>query len=317
MAAMLGLVLSDNMISLFIFWELTSISSFFLIGFNNDSEVSRKSAITALAVTGLGGLSLLAGALILGNVGGSYNISELLNSSEAITASPYYILITILMFGAAFTKSAQFPFHFWLPGAMKAPTPVSTYLHSATMVKAGIYLLMRFTPVLGSTSFWNSTLLIVGAVTMVYAAIHTIFRRDLKGILAYSTIAALGILVFLIGQGTEGAMLAAALFIVVHALYKATLFLVTGIIDHQTHTRDVTVLRGLRKIMLPVAIAGFLAAISSAGIPPTLGFLGKELTYESTLAIIGTPLLWIALILLTKILLLHAGFVAGISPFVG
>lgn len=317
MGAMLGLVLSDNMISLFIFWELTSISSFFLIGFNNSSRASRKSAITALAITGLGGLSLLAGALVLGTVGGTYSIIELLNSTGNIADSPYYILIVIFFFGAAFTKSAQFPFHFWLPGAMKAPTPVSTYLHSATMVKAGVYLLMRFTPVLGSTEFWNSTLIIVGAVTMVYAAVHTLFRRDLKGILAYSTIAALGILVFLIGQGTEGALLAAALFIVVHALYKATLFLVTGIIDHQTHSRDVTILKGLRKVMLPVAIAGFLAAISSAGIPPTLGFLGKELTYESTLAVIGLPLLWIILILITKILLLHAGFVAGISPFVG
>ena len=317
MAAMLGLVLSDNMISLFIFWELTSISSFFLIGFNNRNSESRKSAITALAITGLGGLSLLGGALLLGVVGGTYSISELLNSTGDIAASPYYILIVLFFFGAAFTKSAQFPFHFWLPGAMKAPTPVSTYLHSATMVKAGVYLLMRFTPVLGSTEFWNSTLIIVGAVTMVYAAIHTLFRRDLKGILAYSTIAALGILVFLIGQGTKSALLAAALFIAVHALYKATLFLVTGIIDHQTHSRDVTILRGLRKVMLPVAIAGFLAAISSAGIPPTLGFLGKELTYEATLAVIGIPLLWIILILITKILLLYAGFVAGISPFVG
>jgi multicomponent Na+:H+ antiporter subunit A len=177
--------------------------------------------------------------------------------------------------------------------------------------------LMRFTPILGNTEFWNSTLLIVGAITMVYAGVHTLFRKDLKAILAYSTISALGILVFLIGQGTEKAMLAAALFIVVHALYKATLFLVTGIIDHQTHTRDVTMLRGLRKVMLPVAIAGFLAALSSAGIPPTLGFLGKELTYESTLALIGIPVLWIALILITKIVLLYAGFVAGISPFVG
>ncbi len=317
MAAMLGLVLSDNLISLFIFWELTSISSFFLIGFNNSSPASRKSAVTALAITGLGGLSLLGGALVLGSVGGSYSIIELLNSTGDIAASPYYILIVIFFFGAAFTKSAQFPFHFWLPGAMKAPTPVSTYLHSATMVKAGVYLLMRFTPGLGSTEMWNSTLIIVGAVTMVYAAIHTLFRRDLKGILAYSTIAALGILVFLIGQGTEDALLAAALFIVVHALYKATLFLVTGIIDHQTRTRDVTILKGLRKVMLPVAIAGFLAAISSAGVPPTLGFLGKELTYESTMAVIGLPILWIILILITKILLLHAGFVAGISPFVG
>jgi len=317
MAAMLGLVLSDNMISLFIFWELTSISSFFLIGFNNTNEASRKSAITALAVTGLGGMSLLAGALILGSVGGSYTISELLSSNQVIADSPYYILIVIFMFGAAFTKSAQFPFHFWLPGSMLAPTPVSTYLHSATMVKAGIYLLMRFTPILGNTEFWNSTLLVVGAITMVYAAVHALFRKDLKGILAYSTISALGILVFLIGQGSDKALLAAALFIVVHALYKATLFLVTGIIDHQTHTRDVTVLRGLRKVMLPVAIAGFLAAVSSAGIPPTVGFLGKELTYESTLALINTPVLWIALILITKILLLYAGFVAGISPFVG
>ncbi|HSM64156.1 MAG TPA: proton-conducting transporter membrane subunit, partial [Gillisia sp.] len=317
MASMLGLVLSDNLITLFVFWELTSISSFFLIGFNNSNPESRKSAITALAITGLGGLSLLAGALVLGAVGGSYSINELLNSSGEIAASPYYILIAILIFGAAFTKSAQFPFHFWLPGAMKAPTPVSTYLHSATMVKAGIYLLMRMTPVLGNQEFWNSTLIIVGAITMVYAAVHTLFRTDLKGILAYSTISALGILVFLIGQGTEAALLAAAVFIVVHALYKATLFLVTGIIDHQTLSRDATVLRGLRKVMLPVAIAGFLAAISSAGIPPTIGFLGKELTYESTLALVSTPLLWIALILITKILLLHAGFVAGISPFIG
>ncbi|MFO7720589.1 MAG: putative monovalent cation/H+ antiporter subunit A [Gillisia sp.] len=317
MAAMLGLVLSDNLITLFVFWELTSISSFFLIGFNNSNPESRKSALIALAITGLGGLSLLAGALVLGSVGGSYSINELLNSSGEIAASPYYILIAILIFGAAFTKSAQFPFHFWLPGAMKAPTPVSTYLHSATMVKAGIYLLMRMTPVLGNQEFWNSTLIIVGAITMVYAAVHTLFRKDLKGILAYSTISALGILVFLIGQGTEAALLAATVFIIVHALYKATLFLVTGIIDHQTHSRDVTVLRGLRKVMLPVAIAGFLAAISSAGIPPTVGFLGKELTYESTLALVSTPLLWIALILITKILLLHAGFVAGISPFIG
>ncbi|MEP6261101.1 MAG: putative monovalent cation/H+ antiporter subunit A [Gillisia sp.] len=317
MAAMLGLVLSDNLISLFIFWELTSISSFFLIGFNNSNEASRRSAITALAITGLGGLSLLAGALILGSVGATYSIAELLTSRDEIIGSPYYVLIAIFIFGAAFTKSAQFPFHFWLPGAMKAPTPVSTYLHSATMVKAGVYLLMRFTPVLGSTEFWNSTLIIVGAITMVYAAIHTIFRRDLKGILAYSTISALGILVFLIGQGTKDALLAAALFIAVHALYKATLFLVTGIIDHQTYSRDVTVLRGLRKVMLPVAIAGFLAAISSAGIPPTLGFLGKELTYESTLGLIGNPVLWITLIVITKIFLLYAGFVAGITPFIG
>lgn len=316
MAAMLGLVLSDNLISLFVFWELTSISSFFLIGFNNNNKDSRKSAIVALAITGLGGLSLLAGAIIIGAVGGTYSIAELL-SGGLIADSPYYILICILIFGAAFTKSAQFPFHFWLPSAMKAPTPVSTYLHSATMVKAGIYLLMRLTPLLGGQDFWNYTLITVGAITMVYAAVHTLFRIDLKGILAYSTISALGILVFLIGQGTHDAFLAAALFIVVHALYKATLFLVTGIIDHQTGTRDMTVLRGLRKVLFPVAIAGFLAAISSAGIPPGIGFIGKEMTYESTLHSGDSVILVMVLIVITKILLLYAGFVAGIKPFFG
>jgi len=317
MAAMLGLVLSDNLISLFVFWELTSITSFFLIGFNNTSEASRKSAITALAITGIGGLSLLVGGLFLGSITGTFSIAEMLSMNPEIAANPYYTIVVVLIFGAAFTKSAQFPFHFWLPGAMKAPTPVSTYLHSATMVKAGIYLLLRLTPVLGDHEFWNTTLVTVGAITMVYSAIHTLFRTDLKGILAYSTISALGILVFLIGQGTVNALTAAAVFIIVHALYKATLFLVTGIIDHQAGTRDTTILRGLRKVLLPVAIAGFLAAISSAGIPPTIGFIGKELTYESTFHFGNVAILFMVLIVITKILLLYAGFVAGIKPFTG
>jgi len=317
MGAMLGLVLSDNMITLFVFWELTSISSFFLIGFNNTNPASRKSAMTALGITGIGGLLLLASALLLNNITGTYSITEMLSMSEAIRGNEFYAVAVLLLFGAAFTKSAQFPFHFWLPGAMKAPTPVSTYLHSATMVKAGIYLLMRFTPVLGGEAIWNNTLIIVGGITMLYAAIHTLFRTDLKGILAYSTISALGILVFLIGLGTEAAFLATAVFIIVHALYKATLFLVTGIIDHQTHTRDITRLSGLNRIMLPVGIAGILAAISSAGIPPTIGFIGKELTYEATYHSQTIIIILMIAIVLTKILLLYAGFVAGIKPFTG
>jgi len=317
MGAMLGLVLSDNMITLFVFWELTSISSFFLIGFNNTNPASRKSAMTALGITGIGGLFLLAGALLLNNISGTYSISEMLTMSEAIRGDEFYFLAVIFIFGAAFTKSAQFPFHFWLPGAMKAPTPVSTYLHSATMVKAGIYLLMRFTPVLGGEQIWNTTLIVVGGITMLYSAVHTIFRTDLKGVLAYSTISALGILVFLTGLGTQEAFLAAAVFIIVHALYKATLFLVTGIIDHQTHTRDLTRLSGLNKIMLPVGIAGILAAISSAGIPPTIGFVGKELTYESVYHGETLVIFLSIAIVLTKILLLYAGFVAGIKPFTG
>ena len=317
MGSMLGLVLSDNIMSLFVFWELTSISSFFLIGFNNDNPSSRKSALLALGITGLGGLFLLAGAVALGYVGGSYNVSELLESTEMIQGHALYGWIIFFVFIAAFTKSAQFPFHFWLPGAMEAPTPVSTYLHSATMVKAGIYLLARFTPVLGDHVWWNSTLIIIGSVTMVYAAIHAIFRLDMKGILAYSTISALGILVFLIGLGTDQALIAAAVFILVHALYKATLFLITGIVDHETGTRDVTKLSGLRKVLLPVAIAGFLAALSNAGIPPSFGFMGKDLIYEGTLHY-GEWAYWLTgAAVVTNICLLFTGFLVGFKPFVG
>ena len=317
MGSMLGLVLSDNIICLFIFWELTSISSFFLIGFVNENPESRKSALIALAITGLGGLCLFAGMVTLGFIADTYSISMLLQSSDAIKGHEYYGMVLFLVFMAAFTKSAQFPFHFWLPGAMSAPTPVSAYLHSATMVKAGIYLLARFTPVLGFHEWWNNTLIIVGVITMLYAAIHALFRLDLKGILAYSTISALGIIVFLIGLGTDEALLAAAVYIVVHALYKATLFLTTGIIDHECNTRDITRLRGLNKVMLPVGIAGFLAAFSNAGIPPTFGFLGKDLIYEATLGF-GQWAPWLTgIAVLTNILLLFAGFLAGIKPFTG
>jgi multicomponent Na+:H+ antiporter subunit A len=318
MSAMLGMVLSDNMLLLFIFWELTSISSFFLIGFNNSELSSRKSAITALSVTGMGGFFLLAGIILLGNVAGTYSISELLHARETIIHHAQYPLILGLFFVGAFTKSAQFPFHFWLPGAMKAPTPVSAYLHSATMVKAGIYLLARFDSILGNTPMWSYPLMIVGGFTMLFAAGHSLLRVDLKSILAYSTISALGILTFLIGLGTRDAVIAVSVFILVHALYKAALFLVTGIIDHETHTRDITKLSGLRKVLLPVAIAGSLAALSSAGIPLSFGFIGKDLIYEATLH--AQPP-WVTLLtslaVLTNICLVAAGFMAGIKPFTG
>src|SRR5690606_5356243 len=227
-------------------------------------------------------------------------------------------LIVGLVFIGAFTKSAQFPFHFWLPGAMKAPTPVSAYLHSATMVKAGIYLLARFTSVLGSTDLWNTTLMVVGGVTMVYAAIHALFRTDLKSILAYSTISALGILTFLLGVGTREAIIATSVFILVHALYKATLFMVTGIIDHETHTRDITKLSGLRNVLMPVFIAALLAALSSAGLPLSFGFIGKDLIYEATLHYEENWALWLTtLAVITNVGLVAAGFMAGIKPFTG
>ncbi len=317
MGAMLGMVLSDNIFTMFVFWELTSISSFFLIGYNTDNKESRKSALIALCITGLGGFFLLAAFALLGNISGTYSISEMLESSSVLKESPLYLPVIIFLFIAAFSKSAQYPLHFWLPGAMKAPTPVSTYLHSATMVKAGIYLLARFTPVLGGVPAWNNTLIVFGGFTMLYAAFHSIFKKDLKEVLAYSTISALGMLVFLLGLGTSEALLAATVFIVIHALYKAALFLITGIIDHETGSRDITKLSGLRKVMLPVAIAGLLAMLSNSGIPPTFGFVGKDLIYASTLHSDFSAILLTAVSVLTNIFLLYASILAGIKPFAG
>lgn len=318
MSAMLGVVLSDNILLLFVFWELTSISSFFLIGFNNDSNESRKSALTALGITGLGGFFLLAGLILLSQIAGTYSVQQLILQADQIRGHNLYPLVLGLIFIAAFTKSAQFPFHFWLPGAMKAPTPVSAYLHSATMVKAGIFLLARFTPILGGTPEWSYTLMIVGGITMLYAAIHSLFRTDLKGVLAYSTISALGILTFLIGLGTEAALIAASTFILVHALYKAALFLITGIIDHETGTRDLTKLSGLRSVLFPVFIAGLLAALSSAGLPLSFGFIGKDLIYEATLHADQKIALYLTIAaVLTNVCLVAAGFLAGIKPFTG
>lgn len=317
MGAMLGLVLSDNLISLFVFWELTSITSFFLIGFNNEEESSRKSALTALGITGLGGFLMLGGFILIYSISGTYSINELLTSSEVITSNALFPVLLFLIFGGAFTKSAQFPFHFWLPGAMQAPTPVSAYLHSATMVKAGIYVLARFSPILNDGFLWNNTLMIVGGITMLYGAFHSILRTDMKGILAYSTISALGIIVFLLGIGSEYAFYGAVTFILVHALYKATLFLVTGIVDHAVHTRDISQISGLRKVMPLVFYASLVAALSSAGIPLTFGFISKDLIYEATLHIPNWALWVTGTAVLTNIFLACSGFMAGIKPFIG
>ena len=319
MGAMLGVVLSDNLISLFVFWELTSITSFFLIGFNNEDEDSRKSALWALGITGLGGFFLLSFAAVIGGIAGSYSIHELLIQSVFLKEHASYGILLFFLFMGAFTKSAQFPFHFWLPGAMKAPTPVSAYLHSATMVKAGIYLLARFTPILGDHLYWNTTLQLIGGITMLFGAIHSVFRKDMKGILAYTTISALGMIVFLLGVGTEKAIYAATIFILVHALYKATLFLVTGTVDHQTHTRDITQLGGLKKNMPLLAVAALIAALSSAGIPLTFGFIGKEIIYEATFAypVNQWALAFTVAAVLTNVFLTASGFLVGIKPFFG
>ncbi|MFN4080690.1 MAG: hydrogen gas-evolving membrane-bound hydrogenase subunit E [Saprospiraceae bacterium] len=319
MGAMLGLVLSDNLITLFVFWELTSISSFFLIGFDNEQAESRKSALVALGVTGLGGLLLLGAAVLLGDYYGTYSLQKMLASELRIQDhSLLYPAALFMLFGAAFTKSAQFPAHFWLPGAMKAPTPVSTYLHSATMVKAGVYLLLRMTPLLGGHTYWQVTLLLTGGVTMLYAAVNVLLRNDMKSVLAYTTISALGVLVFLIGIGTPESLLAALVFVLAHALYKAPLFLVTGIVDHETGTRDLSRLSGLRRVMPLVALSGALAALSNSGFPPFWGFVGKDLIYEAALQREGPQgLLLMGAALLTSALLFWGGFVVGVRPFWG
>ncbi|WP_276482550.1 putative monovalent cation/H+ antiporter subunit A [Paraflavitalea pollutisoli] len=317
MASMLGVVLADNLLLLIIFWELTSISSYFLIGFDHEAAKSRRNALQALVITGLGGFLLLAGFVLIGTVAESFSIAQLLGTAGSLQNHPLYGWMLALVCAGAFTKSAQFPFHFWLPGAMAAPTPVSAYLHSATMVKAGVYLLARFTPMLGGTDYWQYTLISFGGITMLYSAFHAMHRKDLKEILAYSTVAALGMLVFLLGIGTQQALLAAGVFILTHALYKATLFLVAGMLDHETGTRHIEKLRGLRKVMWPVAIAGGIAALSSAGVPLTYGFIGKDLIYDATLKAINWPWVLTAVALVTNILVLYAGFQAGIRPFTG
>jgi multicomponent Na+:H+ antiporter subunit A len=282
MASMLGLVLSDNIISVFVFWELTSISSYWLISFYHDREESREAARTALLVTGSAGLVLLAGMVLLGILANTWEISTMLPLHETIQDDPLYVAALVLIVIGAFAKSAQFPFHFWLPMAMEAPAPVSAYLHSATMVKAGIYLLARLHPILGGTDEWHFIVILGGGITMLLGGYMAWQQTDIKRILAYTTISALGIMVFLLGIGTGMAVKAALLFVVVHALYKGAFFLIGGSIDHETGTRDITRLGGLRTAMPITAGAAAIAGLSMAGIPPLLGFVGKEVIYEAT-----------------------------------
>ncbi len=313
MAAMLGVVLSDNLISLFVFWELTSITSYFLVGYKHEDETSRKSALQALLVTAGGGLAMLAGFLILGLVGGTFEISELLSDPEAIRGHEAYLAILLLVGLGALTKSAQWPFHFWLPNAMAAPTPVSAYLHSATMVKAGVYLLARLSPALGGTPAWFWLLTLAGAATMLAAGSLALLQRDSKRLLAYSTLIALGTLVMLIGVGTPGAISAMIVFLVGHALYKAPLFMVAGSVDHEAGSRDVTALRGLGRVMPITWITALVAGLSAGGLPPLFGFVAKELAYEG---LFENPLLLGALIAASAVMVLIVYLVAW-RPFAG
>jgi multicomponent Na+:H+ antiporter subunit A len=313
MASMLGLVLADDVITLFVFWELTSLSSYLLIGFDHERPAARAAALQALLVTGLGGLALLAGVLMLGSAAGSLQLSAILAHGTSLRghalAQPAMLLILV----GALTKSAQVPFHFWLPNAMEAPTPVSAYLHSATMVKAGVYLLARLTPLFAGVEIWSSLLTAIGAATMVTGAVLALLPLDLKRILAYSTVSALGLLTMLLGVGTGAAAAAAMAFLVAHALYKGALFLVAGIVDHQTGIRDITGLRGLGRIMRTTAVASGLAALAMAGLPPFLGFIGKELVYEATRP---APVLTTAVVVWSA-LTVAVAVISAVAPFVG
>jgi len=315
--SMLGLVLADDAITLFVFWEGTTITSFLLVGFDHEKKQARDNALQALLVTGLGGLALLAGLILLGAEAGTFRLSEMSAAGDLIRGSALYVPILILVFLGAFTKSAQFPFHFWLPGAMAAPTPVSAYLHSATMVKAGIYLLARLSPTLGGTDIWFWTLTIVGAVTMVWTSILALKQTDLKLMLAYTTVMALGALTMFLGGGTRYAAASVAVFLVVHALYKAALFLTVGLIDKGTGTREVTKLGGLARAMPVTLTIAMLAALSMAGFAPFIGFIGKELIYEASLGVVTEPLFVATAALLANANMVAAAGLVAFAPFFG
>ncbi|VAW14985.1 Na(+) H(+) antiporter subunit A [hydrothermal vent metagenome] len=281
MGSMLGLVLSDNMITLFVFWELTSVTSFLLIGFDHKREAARRAAFQALVVTAGGGMALLAGLILLQQMTGVWEISSLYQFGPAIREQEGYFLVLILVLAGAFTKSAQFPFHFWLPNAMEAPTPVSAYLHSATMVNAGVYLLARMNPILGGSAMWSIILPLFGGVTLLWGATMALKQSDLKQMLAQTTVASLGLMVLLIGLGSEAAIMGAILYLIAHAFYKGAMFMIVGGIDHATGTRDINSLGGLWRIMPMTFIAVLLAAAGMAGLPATVAFLAKEEMYSS------------------------------------
>lgn len=317
MSAMLGVVLCSSLIGLFVFWELTSITSYLLIGFNHEQEKSRKAALQGLFVTMGGGLALMTGLIMLGWMAGSYELSEVLAQGPALQQHPLFIPMMTLILLGTFTKSAQTPFHFWLPNAMAAPTPVSAYLHSATMVKAGVFLMARLQPVMAGSDAWMLTLSVFGGVTMTVGAIMSVCSTDLKRILAFSTIMALGTLTMLIGIGTPVALKAAMIFLLAHALYKGALFMAAGTLDHATGTKDVRELGGLRSVMPQTALFLWVAALSLAGIPPLFGFIAKELMFEAVIGAEALSAMLVLLALITAVSIVGASALVAIKPFFG
>ncbi len=284
MAAMLGISLSNNLIILLVFWELTSISSFLLVGYWSHYEAAQRGSRMALTITGMGGLAMLGGFVLLGQITGTYEINDIVGMKDLIQSHHLFVPMLLLILLGAFTKSAQFPFHFWLPNAMAAPTPVSAYLHSATMVKAGIFLLARLAPIFIGAALYHNIVTFVGLFTLCMAACFAIFKEDLKGLLAYSTISHLGLIVCLLGIGSPLAVAAAIFHIINHATFKAALFMIAGIIDHETGTRDLRKLSGVWQLLPFTATLTMITAASMAGVPLTNGFISKEMFFTELLA---------------------------------
>lgn len=313
--SMLGLVTADDAITLFIFWEGTTITSWLLVGFDHEREKARAAALQALLVTGMGGLALLAGLVIMGQMAGSYRLSEMNAMGAMFRASGAYPWIFALVMLGCFTKSAQWPFQFWLPGAMAAPTPVSAYLHSATMVKAGVYLIARLTPALGGSDLWIWVLTPVGAFTMLLASIWAMRQTDLKMLLAYTTVMGLGAMVMMLGTGSAMAITAAMTFLLVHAFYKAALFLSVGMIEKGAGTREYPQVGGLARAMPLTTVVIALAAMSMAGFAPLFGFIAKELSYKATeYSPVPGSAVAVAALLANAMMVACAGLVA-IRPF--
>ena len=317
MLSMVGLVLSDNLVALFVFWELTTITSYLLIGFDHKTENGRRSARQALLVTGGGGLAMMAGFVMLGLVSGSWELSEIRAMGDLVRNHELYLPILVTVLCGAFAKSAQFPLHFWLPNAMAAPTPVSAYLHSATMVKGGIYLMARLYPVLGGTMAWMVPLIIIGGFTAVWSSLLALRQNDMKLMLAYTTVMALGTLTMLLGTDNVVAITGMAVFLLVHSLYKCTLFLVVGSIDHECGTRKLDELGGLAKKMPITAAAALLAALSMAGLPPFFGFVGKELIYQGAVDQQYLSMLVTGAAMAANILMVAVAVIMLYKPFFG
>ena len=291
MAAMLGISLSNNLILLLVFWELTSISSFLLVGYWSNYDAAQRGSRMALTITGMGGLAMLGGFILLGQITGTYEIDQILTMTAQIQSHALFVPTLLLILLGAFTKSAQFPFHFWLPNAMAAPTPVSAYLHSATMVKAGIFLVARLLPIFAGAALFHNLVTFIGLFTLCMAAFFAIFKEDLKGLLAYSTISHLGLIMCLLGIGSPLAVAAAIFHIINHATFKAALFMIAGIIDHESGTRDLRKLSGLWQLLPYTATLTMVTAASMAGVPLTNGFLSKEMFFTELLSNLSGPVL--------------------------